>query len=242
MMSLNFSIKNHTIHLWRAHLAELSVLENPLLMTLSPDEIQRANRFHFPHHRLRFILARGILRQILSLYTQIPPDEIMFNYGPRGKPALQNHELKLQFNLSHSEDFAVYALTHAMEVGVDIQKREEKYNEAIAERFFSQKEYADLHQLPESEQALGFCRLWACKEALIKVVGEGLYVPLGNFSVSLQEKSQWVTLTHEQHTQKYYLENFFMHSDYQSAFATDQIVNEKILWEWTSDGPAKWSE
>lgn len=237
----NFFLSSQTIDLWRVLLTDLSSQEERFLALLSPDEVQRANRFRFPQHRTRFILARGILREILSLYTGTQPKEIVFEYGPRGKPYLKDNHFDLQFNVSHSDDVAVYAITQHAEVGVDIQKVEEGHHESVAKRFFSEEENKQLQQLPEHERAQGFCQLWASKEALIKAVGEGLYVPLGDFSVALHEKSQWITLTHEQRTQKFYLENVTTFPGYKAAFAISQTIQERKYWEWTASGPQLWS-
>lgn len=231
-----FSIEDHNVHLWHIVLSELITREQYFLTLLNPEELQRANRFRFPQHRQRFIIARGMLREILSTYTQISPQDIIFSYGPRGKPYLSGSHAHLQFNVSHSDDVAVYALTQNVEIGVDIQKIEDKFNDSVAKRFFSQQEYADLMQLSAAERPTAFCYLWACKEALIKAVGEGLYVPLGNFSVSLQDKSQWVSLTHADKTEKYFLQNFPVHDDYQCVFATAQTVEKITRWKWTLDG------
>lgn len=236
-MNSKYSIKSQAIHLWRVRLTDLVNQEERFLELLSPDEVQRANRFRFPQHRNRFILARGILREILGLYTSRQPQEIAFDYGPRGKPYLKNNDLELQFNVSHSDDVAVYALSQNAEIGVDIQKIEAGHHESVAKRFFSAEENKQLQQLPEEERAEGFCQLWACKEALIKAVGEGLYVSLGDFSVALHEQSQWITLTHDQHTQTFYLENFVAFPEYKAAFAVSQKIQEQKYWEWTALGP-----
>ncbi|MHB1946584.1 MAG: 4'-phosphopantetheinyl transferase family protein [Gammaproteobacteria bacterium] len=239
-MNSDFSLKSQTVDLWHVLLTDLVSQEDRFLALLSPDEVQRANRFRFPHHRARFILARGILREILSLYTGQSPKEIVFEYGPRGKPYLKDNHLDLQFNVSHSDDVAVYAITQHAEVGVDIQKIEEGHHESVAKRFFSEEENKQLQRLSEVERAQGFCQLWASKEALIKAVGEGLYVPLGDFSVALHKKSQWITLIHEQQTQTLYLENFVTFPEYKAAFATSQTIQEKKYWEWTALGPKLW--
>jgi len=236
-VSSDFSLSSQAIDLWRVLLTDLVSQEDRFLVLLSPDEVQRANRFRFPHHRTRFILARGILREIIGLYTGQPPKEIVFEYGPRGKPYLKDNHLDLQFNVSHSEDVAVYVITHHAEVGVDIQKIEEGHHATVAKRFFSEEENKQLQQLPEHERAQGFCQLWASKEALIKAVGEGLYVPLGDFSVALHEESQWITLTHEQRTQTFYLEHVATFPGYKAALAMSQAIQEREYWEWTVTGP-----
>lgn len=236
-MEQNLSIESHAAHIWRALLIDLAPQEPHFLTLLSPDEVERANRFRFPKHRQRFIIARGVLREIASLYTQIPAKEIQFDYGPRGKPFLRNNPLNIQFNVSHSDDIAVYAFTKDIEIGVDVEKIENDFKDAIAQRFFSEQEYAELKQLPEEQHINGFYTLWASKEALIKAVGEGLYVPLGNFSIALNKKTQSVSLNHADKTTEFYLENFDIHPQYKSAFATNQDINKISYWEWLSTGP-----
>lgn len=239
MNKTKFLIENNSVHLWRASLIDLIPHEEKYLKLLNEDELQRAHRFHFQQHRQRFAIARGILREILSLYTDIKPKDIIFHYGPRGKPYLSHHS-KLQFNVSHSEDAAVYALTINAEIGVDIQKIENKFQDGVAKRFFSDSEYEALQKLPDQDRPTAFYRIWAGKEALIKAVGEGLYVSLGDFSVSLNEKSQWILISHEQHSDRYYLENFDAYTDYCSAFATAQKIEKICYWEWVVAGVQTW--
>lgn len=236
-MKFNFTIDAHSIHLWRVVLKDLVAQEKELLSLLSPDEVQRAERFRFDIHRLRYLTARAMLRKILSLYTGIAAEKIIFSYGQRGKPYLRDNPLNLQFNLSHSEDMAVYALTRQDEIGVDIEKISASYKEGVAERFFSKQEYLQLTQLSKQDQIVGFYRLWSRKEAVIKALGEGLFAPLADFSVSAQEKIETLVLTHAQKEYSYHLESFNVHPDYQAAFATSQKVETIFYWEWTAEGP-----
>lgn len=238
-MQQAFSIENHVVHFWQAYLPDLHSKENSLTEILSPDELERANRFYFPEHRHRFILARGILRQILSCYLSIHPREIIFSYTHRGKPYLLNNAIDLKFNVSHSDEYAVYVVTKKYEIGVDIEKIKDKFSEGIAERYFSQNEYEALVKLPEAERLQAFYRLWAAKEALIKALGEGLYAPLDNFTVAIEPDSQWISLTHEGHENNYFLKNINVDTHYQAAFATDEEVNEILHWEWSVKGPKR---
>lgn len=239
-MNSEFRIQPHSIHLWRARLTDLLDQETEFFTLLSADEKQRAQRFKFPQHRVQFTLARGVLRKILGLYTEKSPQEIEFDYGSRGKPGLKDNHNEIQFNVSHSEDCAVYAMTRGMDVGIDIQKIAEAYHEGVAKRFFSVNENTILEQLPEALRAQAFCQLWSCKESLIKAVGEGLYVPLGDFTVDLNEQAQKITLSYEGRTEIFYLEQFVAYPDYKSAFATNEPIHEKIYWEWFASGPKTW--
>ncbi len=223
-------IEKHSIHLWQADLATLSPHEGAYFKLLSPDEAQRAERFHFPKDKKKFTLARGLLRSVLSRYVDIPPEDIMFEYGPRGKPYLKDNR-EIQFNISHSDELVVLGLILHDEVGVDIEKMSDHYKEGVAKRFFSESEFAELKKLSEKEQITAFYRLWAAKEALIKAVGEGLYVPLGNFTVAFDQNPQQIELIHDEKKSKFFLETFQPHSDYQGAFATQQEIKQKMFFK-----------
>src|SRR5260221_13237392 len=99
-MNTHFSIHNNIVQLWHAILSDFNELDQFLINLLSPDEIERANRFRFAIHRQRFIISRGLLRKTLSLYTGIPPEQIVFSYGSHGKPYLKESPLQIQFNTS----------------------------------------------------------------------------------------------------------------------------------------------
>lgn len=231
-MNTNISLPPQTIHIWRAWLPDLAALESDYLQFLSPDEIARATRFRFPIHKQRYILTRGILRQLLSCYTGLSAKEIEFSYGAKGKPSLANNP-ELQFNISHSHDIAVFAFTKTHEIGIDIEKFESEYKDSVAKRFFSAEENSELEKLPLSERAKAFYQIWASKEALIKAIGQGLYIGLDEFSISIHKNIQEIIFSNT----KFHIENFKIHADYFSAFATAQHVEKIIFAEWREQGP-----
>jgi len=159
-----------------------------LQSTLSTDECQRAERFYFQRDRRRFTVARGVLRSILSQYLGLAPQQLRFCYGPHGKPALVSTSgpARLHFNVSHSHELALYAITYDRHIGVDVEHiRTDFACEAIAERFFSPPERAVLRCLPPQVKYEAFFNCWTRKEAYIKACGEGLSLPLDQFDVSL---------------------------------------------------------
>lgn len=175
------------VHVWRVSLERSASAVEKLLDTLAPDERQRAQRFHFEHDRLRFVVARGVLRDILGRYLRRPPELIRFAYNEYGKPALAEDESVIRFNVSHSQDAALYACTLGREVGVDIEfLRDDFASLEIAERFFSEAEMRALGSLPTHLQTQAFFNCWTRKEAYIKALGEGLSHPLDCFAVSLK--------------------------------------------------------
>jgi 4'-phosphopantetheinyl transferase len=156
-----------------------------LASVLDEDEAMRASRFRFDKHRAEFIIARGLLRHLLARFTDASPAAIRFSYGPRGKPEMSSRPLR--FNLSHSGGLVLYAFALDRELGVDIEHcRDMTDLESIARRFFATKEVDELLSLPLEERPAAFFRCWTRKESFVKAVGDGLYLPLDSFRVSLR--------------------------------------------------------
>ena len=161
----------------------------PALVELLDDaERDRANRFVFKRDRFRYIVGRARLRQGLSARLGLRPEAVELVYGKRGKPMLASQfaSLDLRFNLSHSEDIAIYAFSVGREIGIDVEAvRMVPDADAIAARFFSPREYEAYLNLNLRDRAQGFFNCWTRKEAFIKALGDGLYYPLDRFDVSL---------------------------------------------------------
>jgi 4'-phosphopantetheinyl transferase len=141
--------------------------------------------------RDHFIVARGVLRELLGRYLKRSPVEVPLCYGDYGKPELSKDKLKgsIRFNLSHSNGLAVYAFASEREVGIDLELVRPAFAvDGIASRFFSDQEVLDLHKLPLEMRAEGFFLCWTRKEAYVKARGQGLQIPLKNFSVTLTPK------------------------------------------------------
>jgi len=175
------------IHVWQAQLDIPQTEVSNLYETLSADERDRASRFYFEKHRRRYIVGRGVLRTILGRYLAVQPDRIRFTYNDKGKPSLVEPKVSdFEFNLSHSDDLALYAFALGVPVGVDVEViRPLSDMEAIAKRFFSPLEYEMLQRVSAENRPSAFFNCWTRKEAYIKAEGLGLYIPLDSFAVSL---------------------------------------------------------
>lgn len=173
------------VHIWQADLSNTQKLSY-YQQLLSADEQQRAEKFVQVLHRERFIMARGILRCLLAHYLQQVPQQLIFEYGEHGKPILAFPHTSLNFNLSHSEHYALYAVSVSNLVGVDIEALCERVDlDGIAKRYFAAKEYAELQRLTAAEKLVGFFNAWTRKEAIVKVLGSGLYTELNKVIVSI---------------------------------------------------------
>ena len=159
-----------------------------LTARLSPDELDRAERFHFARDRDRFIARRGLLREILALQARVPPDSLVFFTGPFGKPALvpRSGRRTLHFSLAHSDDIAVFAMSREAALGIDVERvRELSDLSRVAALVFSSRESLQWRRLPESQRLQAFFDVWTRKEAFLKGTGQGLQKPPREIEVPL---------------------------------------------------------
>lgn len=170
-------------HVWLASLDLSEPDLESLAVLLAPDERQRASRFHFDRDRRHFIVARGLLRQLLARYAGAAPAQIEFSYGPQGKPALAGRD-DLQFNVAHSHGTGLFAFTRGAPVGIDVELMRPLEHDELAARFFSTAERAALGLIPADGRQAAFFTCWARKEAYVKALGGGLSVPLDRFDVA----------------------------------------------------------
>ncbi len=153
---------------------------------LSRDELARAERFRFAEDRRRFVVARAGLRHLLSLELDISPAAITFRYAQSGKPLLDGGAGPVYFNISHSGDRALFAISRCCQPGVDIEFLQRRIQcEKLARRFFTPDEFAALMEIPVPRRQSAFLAGWTRKEAVIKAVGDGLALSLNKFDVSL---------------------------------------------------------
>ncbi len=62
-------------------------------------------------------------------------------------------ESRLRFNMSHSHEVALLAVTEDNELGVDVEHiRADFASEDIARRFFSRREVEDFNALPKEDK------------------------------------------------------------------------------------------
>lgn len=174
------------VHVWTASLRQLKTYVSNIAPLLSEDEQMRAGRFHFKQHRDGFIAGRGLLRLILANYLGSSPSEVRFDYGESGKPRVaDDRENRLHFNLAHSGDLLVYALSFDRRIGVDIELvRSIPDAEQIADHYFSPDEIKALKWLPAQQKLAGFFACWTRKEAYVKAIGTGLGHRLSDFTVN----------------------------------------------------------
>jgi len=210
------------VQIWPLRLTATESVTRRFAALLTPDESQRAARFHFDHLRTSFILSHGALRIFLGRQLGLEPNQVRFKYGTKGKPDIDPTQ-RMTFNMSHSGEIALYAFSLDCDIGVDVERmRPVKDLSAIASRFFCPDEAEELMSLDLETREKSFFLCWTRKESFIKALGEGLSVPLDSFRVTLLPgvPAQLTYIRHENAAaKKWFLHNLEFLPDYAGAVA-----------------------
>ena len=199
------------LHLWRFNLdCTLQALAISRSL-LNEEEQKRADRLLDHQKKNQFIVSRSGLRRILGGYLDSDPQQVFFHHNQSGKPFLAaSHCSILNFNLSHSGQWAVLAVTRGIRVGVDIEFIDTSMDyQQLATHYFDIRERESLSRYTQARQHRGFCRLWTQKESILKKVGSGFSQSTNVGKRNSKETSVWC-------------KNFFLAPGYVAAVATDQ--------------------
>ena len=135
-----------------------------------------------------------LFKTILSKYIGCAPADLKFDIDTRGKPFLSSdNTLSVTFNLSHSGNRVVFAVSKNQDLGVDLEIiKKERAILKIAERYFSPAETKELRNLPKASQVKRFYELWTLKESVLKACGYGLSRGLSKIEFSFPASDKLV--------------------------------------------------
>lgn len=163
---------------------------------LSAEEVQRLRSFRSASAAKEFLVGRALLRTALSKRLQCDPQALQFTKNADGKPSLLHPVSTWQFNLSHSHDWVALALCDSGAVGIDIESSSRRNNlPAIAQRFFSAEENAQLARCAGAAWLDYFFAVWTLKEAHAKALGCGLLKILAYMSIAVDFSARKIDLT-----------------------------------------------
>jgi 4'-phosphopantetheinyl transferase len=203
---------------------------------LSPEERARAEAFHFKSDRERHIIGRGLLRLLLGHCSGALPSTLTFQHNAFGKPFLCGGSSTLQFNVSHSGELVVIALTRGRAVGIDVERiRPDMRVAQLATQFFSPNECNALASIPMATQAAAFFSCWTRKEAYLKARGSGLSLGLDQFDVSIipGHTPQLLETRHDPaDVSRWTIRDLQFGKDYKAALAVEGSNWRLKSWDW----------
>jgi 4'-phosphopantetheinyl transferase len=186
-LASEWSLDRSEAHVWiadvRRHLPERIHLE----ALLGVREIERLRSFRVEATAERYAIAHGLLRRVLGFYARRPPERLRFRADAFGKPQLVHEagELPLEFNLSHSGDVTLIAVSRHP-VGVDVEQWKPYDFDQLAQSVFSDYERAALLLTHPTQKQAAFFTGWTRKEAYVKATGLGFSSGLTYFDVAIE--------------------------------------------------------
>jgi 4'-phosphopantetheinyl transferase len=223
------------VQVWRASLEVGPGALAGLRAVLAEDERARADRLPCERERERFTVARAFLRGVLARHLGVRADRVPLRLQRAGKPELPGS--RLRFNLSHSRDRAVVALTLGCEIGVDLEALRPVQDAcAVAERYFTPREAARLRSVREADRDAAFLRCWTRKEAYVKGVGGGLGIRLDGFEVGGAPACAEAThVLHRPGGRAWTLRSFDPGPGYVGALAVQRAAWRLVTYDWRAD-------
>ena len=177
------------VTLWLCHLENVSADVATLSVSLSAQELARAERFGTALLRRRWIAGRATLRSLLGHALRLDSSAVRLRRGVRGRPELDGN-YAVDFNVSHTGDTALIAIASDTQdgtrIGIDIEREERRVNaDGLARKFLTERERAEITPLASDVRRQRFLRLWTCKEAMSKATGDALSAPFRHMDVTL---------------------------------------------------------
>jgi 4'-phosphopantetheinyl transferase len=185
--------------------------------SLLPENMQHnIDRFHKWQDAQRSLLGKLLLMKALQDFKSNKNlDDIMYSIFQR--PALC---CQVDFNISHSGNFIVCAISDESRVGIDI----EKYTSINFQDYSRCMKPNEWNTINDSEQPeYKFLDYWTKKEAVIKGNGQGLSIDLD--IIHIDSEGAWLD------DEYWYLQKIFLHQDYVIHIATDTQLVEKLIVE-----------
>ncbi|WP_179638352.1 4'-phosphopantetheinyl transferase superfamily protein [Tunturiibacter empetritectus] len=182
------------VQLWRIDLADATGLgttglNDRFAPLLAPSEQLHANRCRPGRVQDHFSVGRACLRILLGNASGLDLRSLPISTGVHGKPELPPiHGDSIAFNVAHSADTILIALTRSGSVGVDV----EYYDRAtdimeVAHYNFTASEHRSLAAITDPHSRIRtFYRYWTRKEAVLKADGRGLIASLASFDIPFE--------------------------------------------------------
>lgn len=200
-------IKKSLINIYYGYIPKAYKLEYSkfLKSSLPQTEQERLASIKNECKKVKSAFGRALLLHGLKNYGITNLDDLKVTFN--GKPYLKNSK-NLHFNISHSGNMILCAISDKAPIGVDVEKIKPK----ILDHF---KSYFTVHEWQNitfnDNSIKRFYDLWTRKEAMIKADGRGLSIELSSFSC-LGNNGQI-------EGQNWYVQNFMIDKKYACAIA-----------------------
>lgn len=172
----------------------LNIPEDFLEKQVSEETAQVVKKYQNKRVRITKLAGESMLRHLLLTNFQLKTEDYSITKGEHGKPFITGTDIPIFFNISHSGNYIICAISNH-EVGIDIEYRGTAKLQ-IAHRFFHPAEACKLENTPDTLKNHLFFNYWSVKESFLKYIGTGLSGSLSNFEVIFSDQDIWIKKGH----------------------------------------------
>ena len=191
------------VHVWSV---KLDALFDPdaLSDVLTAAEIASINDSVVSIEEQRQIIARGLLRFVLSLYLEVSPAAVTIDFENHKARLSENFDQSLRFNASAAEAEAMFAIARNRNVGIDLVFQQEvDETMLLSAKHLTPGEQNLLALMPEGNRSTAYYRLQSRRSALAKAKqasmamaaaaggGTNYWAPLGHLSFGRASVDGW---------------------------------------------------
>jgi 4'-phosphopantetheinyl transferase len=136
---------------------------------LMPDAIrQKINGYQRWEDRQARLFGKLLILEGLKEFGGDKANLNYLSYKKFGKPFINDH---VDFNISHSDEYVICAISNAGRVGVDIENIK-PFDISEVDQYMTKIELGDIHSA--SDSCREFYGYWTIKESILKADGRGL--------------------------------------------------------------------
>lgn len=146
---------------------------------LSAEERERLVVYRTRELAERYVVTRSLVRSVVAERLGVSASELLVTRTDAGKPVVSGG---VHFNVSHSGDLILLALSDTRAVGIDVERRRDVARvPSLRQRWLTHPERDQMDRLIAGGASASdaFLRIWSVKEARLKALGVGISGALG---------------------------------------------------------------
>jgi 4'-phosphopantetheinyl transferase len=216
---------NYNVPVVLIHKIDFEVSEmiySSLMNKIRESKRKKIERFKFREDALRSLFGETLLIYALEKYFDLDYEKEIITENEFGKPYLINKQIS--FNISHSGNWSVL-VGFANDAGIDIEKIEEPPYE-IMPKTFTQKEIDLIENIDPQVKGRQFYKMWTLKESYVKMIGQGLSLPLDSFSIDIEDENKIIVTDNNRQSTDVQLKLFYPDAEHIAAICLRNFYKE----------------
>ena len=215
------------VELWQGSVRSDSSCYEADWNVLDEAEKSRARRFTQSTHHNQYVHIHAQVRYLLATILMQAPEQIIIKRSPQGKPYLVEYP-NIAFNLSHTNEYFLFAISENCNLGVDIEKCKSRPNmEGLVNKCFAITERDYWHTISQQDQPSVFYQFWTRKEAFVKATGSGIVLGLEQCVVDVNNPKRFLSIPKQcGNSTDWFIQELDVPKNYCAALVLDRPITD----------------